>query len=209
MNEIKQAIKTIRGRGIVIRGNDIDTDQIIPARFMKVVTFDGLGEYAFFDLRYDEEGKKKSHPFNEERYQGAGILIVNRNFGCGSSREHAPQALMRAGIRAVIGESFAEIFGGNCTAMGVPTVVLSGEDTGSLMQMVEHDSSLTIEVDLPSSTVRCGERTFPFEMHPAYRSALIAGNWDSTSVLLSNVDSIESTARRIPYLCGFSTPAKK
>ncbi len=203
MNEIKQTIKTIRGRGMVIRGNDIDTDQIIPARFMKVVTFDGLGEYAFFDLRYDESGNKKQHPFNEERYQGAGILIVNRNFGCGSSREHAPQALMRAGIHAVIGESFAEIFGGNCTAMGVPTVVLSGADLLALMKMVESDPALSIEIDLPSSTAKCGGSTFSFEMHPAYRSALIAGSWDSTSVLLSNVEAIKSTAAHIPYLTGF------
>lgn len=203
MTEIKQTIRHIEGRGIVVRGNDIDTDQIIPARYMKVVTFDGLGEYAFYDLRYDEKGERKAHPFNEERYAGANILIVNRNFGCGSSREHAPQALMRAGIRAVIGESFAEIFGGNCTAMGVPTVTLSGPDILALMEIVEEDPNVSISVDLPSSTVQCGGRSFPFEMHPAYRSALIAGSWDSTSVLLSNVDTIERTAQRIPYITGF------
>lgn len=204
MNEIKQSIKKIKGRAMVIRGNDIDTDQIIPARFMKVVTFDGLGEYAFYDLRYDEEGRQKPHPFNEERFRGASVLIVNRNFGCGSSREHAPQALMRAGIRAVIGESFAEIFGGNCTAMGVPTIVLGSADTSTLMGMIEKDPALPLEIDLPGSTVTGGGKTFSFEMHPAYRSALIAGNWDSTSVLLSNVENIEATARRIPYLTAFS-----
>ena len=205
MTDIKQTIRQIDGRGIVVRGNDIDTDQIIPARFMKVVTFDGLGEYAFYDLRFDEKGIRKPHPFNEERYQDAGILIVNRNFGCGSSREHAPQALMRSGIKAVIGESFAEIFGGNCTAMGVPTLTLEGADVKTLMDMVETDPTVQISIDLPSSTVRCGEKSFSFEMHPAYRSALIAGSWDSTSVLLSNVNAIEATAKRIPYLTEFAT----
>ncbi len=204
MEEIRQSIKQIEGRGIVVRGNDIDTDQIIPARFMKVVTFDGLGEYAFYDLRYQESGEKKPHPFNDEKYQGAGIMIVNRNFGCGSSREHAPQALMRSGIRAVIGESFAEIFAGNCTAMGVPTVALAGADTATLMDMVETDPAVQITLDLPGGTVTCGDRSFSFEMHPAYRSALIAGSWDSTSVLLSNVDAIETTAGRLPYITGFS-----
>lgn len=204
MTEIKQAIKHIKGRGLVVRGNDIDTDQIIPARFMKVVTFDGLGEYAFYDLRYEEDGTRKPHPFNEEKYTGASILIVNRNFGCGSSREHAPQALMRAGIHAVIGESFAEIFGGNCTAMGVPTVTMESTAVQELMNLVEEDPSAQIRIDLPGGTVTCGNWSIPFDMHPAYRSALIAGNWDSTSVLLSNVAAIEETAGRLPYLTGFS-----
>lgn len=204
MNSIKQTIKHIRGRGVVVRGNDIDTDQIIPARFMKVVTFDGLGEYAFYDLRFDEDGNRKDHPFNQERYSGARVLIVNRNFGCGSSREHAPQALMRSGIHVVIGESFAEIFGGNCTAMGVPTVTLPGADVAALMEMVEADPAIEIEVDLPASVVTCQGKTFSFKMDSAYRSALIAGSWDSTSVLLSNVNAIEATAGRIPYLTGFS-----
>jgi 3-isopropylmalate/(R)-2-methylmalate dehydratase small subunit len=203
MTEIKQTIKHIRGTGLVVRGNDIDTDQIIPARYMKVVTFDGLGEYAFYDLRYEEDGTRKPHPFNDEKYAGASILIVNRNFGCGSSREHAPQALMRAGIHAVIGESFAEIFGGNCTAMGVPSVTLESSAVLELMDLVEANPSLEIRIDLPEGKVTCGDWSVPFEMHPAYRSALIAGSWDSTSVLLSNVASIEKTAHQLPYLTGF------
>lgn len=205
MQEIKETIKHISGRGIVVRGNDIDTDQIIPARFMKVVTFDGLGEYAFYDVRFDGDGNKKAHPFNNEKYQGASVMFVNRNFGCGSSREHAPQALMRSGIRAVVGESFAEIFAGNCTAMGVPTLTLSAAELQTIMSAIETDPSLSVDVDLPSSTLTVGETSYTFDMAPAYRSALIAGNWDSTSVLLSNIDAIEKTTATIPYLNGFAS----
>lgn len=197
--DIKEAIKHVHGTGVVVRGNDIDTDQIIPARFMKVVTFDGLGEYAFYDLRYDAEGAQKPHPFNEKKFSGASVLLVNRNFGCGSSREHAPQALMRAGIRAVVGESFAEIFAGNCTAMGIPSVTLSHETMLEVMNAVDADPATEISIDLPSSTISVGGASYTFEMAPAYRSALIAGNWDSTSVLLSHVDDIQRTAASIPY----------
>lgn len=204
MTEIKESIKHLAGRGIVVRGNDIDTDQIIPARFMKVVTFDGLGEYAFYDLRFDEKGEKKAHPFNEEKYAGSSILFVNRNFGCGSSWEHAPQALMRSGIRAVVGESFAEIFAGNCTAMGIPTITMDHQEVQSIMDIVENDPSSPVEIDLPASSLTIGGKTYPFSMSPAYRSALIAGNWDSTSVLLSNVEGISRHAATIPYLNGFS-----
>jgi 3-isopropylmalate/(R)-2-methylmalate dehydratase small subunit len=204
MNEIKESIKHLSGRGIVVPGNDVDTDQIIPARFMKVVTFDGLGEYAFYDLRFDEAGNRKTHPFNEEKYAGASIMFVNRNFGCGSSREHAPQALMRSGIKAVIGESFAEIFAGNCTAMGIPTMTLDHDVIRSIMDVIEADPSTPVEVDLPSSTLTVGSEKYEFSMAPAYRSALIAGNWDSTSVLLSNIDAIEKHAAAIPYLNGFA-----
>ena len=202
-NEIKETIKSVHGRAIVVRGNDVDTDQIIPARFMKVVTFDGLGEYAFYDLRFDAQGAKRQHPFNEERFQGASILVVNRNFGCGSSREHAPQALMRWGIKAVVGESFAEIFAGNCTAMGIPTVTLPHDQIQQLMAAVEADPFAEVTLDLPSTTLAVGPQRFTFEQNPAFRSALIAGSWDSTSVLLENLNAIEKTAAAIPYLNGF------
>jgi 3-isopropylmalate/(R)-2-methylmalate dehydratase small subunit len=205
MTEIKEAIKHLQGRGIVVRGNDIDTDQIIPARFMKVVTFDGLGEYAFYDARFDEEGGQKPHPFNDDKYSGASILFVNRNFGCGSSREHAPQALMRSGIKAVVGESFAEIFAGNCTAMGIPTMTLDHSVVDGIMTAIENDPSIPVNIDLPSSTLKVGEQAYTFGMSSAYRSALIAGNWDSTSVLLSHVDEIERHAATIPYMNGFTT----
>ena len=204
MQEIKHAISHVEGTAVVVAGNDIDTDQIIPARFMKVVTFDGLGEYAFYDLRFTEGGERKPHPFNDERFAGASIMVVNRNFGCGSSREHAPQALMRSGIKAVVGESFAEIFAGNCTAMGVPAVILPHETIVEIQKRIESDPSTMLSVDLPSSTITVGDTEYTFDMPPAYRSALIAGNWDSTSVLLSNVGLIEERASHIPYLSGFA-----
>jgi 3-isopropylmalate/(R)-2-methylmalate dehydratase small subunit len=141
------------GTGIPIRGNDIDTDQIIPARFMKVVTFDGLGEFAFFDLRFDDEDNQKEHPMNEERFQDANVMVVNSNFGCGSSREHAPQALMRWGIDAIIGESFAEIFAGNCLALGIPTVTADHETINALQQWVDDNPDGELEVDVESETV--------------------------------------------------------
>ncbi len=204
MNEIKESIKHLSGRGIVLRGNDVDTDQIIPARFMKVVTFDGLGEYAFYDLRYDDAGNTKPHPFNETKYTGSSVMFVNRNFGCGSSREHAPQALMRSGIRAVVGESFAEIFAGNCTAMGIPTMTLDHSVMETVMDSIESNPAIAVELDLPSSTLTVDGEQYSFSMAPAYRSALIAGNWDSTSVLLSNVDAIAKHAETIPYLNDFA-----
>ncbi|TVR31910.1 MAG: 3-isopropylmalate dehydratase small subunit [Spirochaetaceae bacterium] len=198
------AVDSITGRGIPVRGNDIDTDQIIPARYMKVVTFEGLGQYAFYDVRFKEDGSQKPHPFNESRYQGAGILLVNRNFGCGSSREHAPQALQKAGIQAVVGESFAEIFAGNCTAMGVPAVTLSSQDMLQLMETVEQEPTTEIHLDLRSNTLTAARQSFTFSLPPAYRNSLIAGTWDSTSVLLDNLEQIHQTAARLPYVDGFA-----
>jgi 3-isopropylmalate/(R)-2-methylmalate dehydratase small subunit len=144
-----EIVDRVSGTGIPVRGNDIDTDQIIPARFMKVVTFDGLGEFAFFDQRFDSEDEEKDHPFNEERFRDANVLVVNANFGCGSSREHAPQALMRWGIDAIVGESFASIFAGNCLALGIPTVTASTEEIGALQAFVEEnpDAELTVDVE--------------------------------------------------------------
>lgn len=207
MSEIQQSIRSVRGRGVVVAGNDIDTDQIIPARFMKVVTFEGIGEYAFYDLRYDADGTAKPHPFNDSTYAGASIMIVNKNFGCGSSREHAPQALMRYGIKAIVGESFAEIFAGNCTAMGIPTITMSHDEIRAIAGRVEHEPSLEIAIDLPSSTISVGEESHRFSMAPAYRSALIAGSWDSTSLLLTNLEKIARTAGSLPYLNEFSPSA--
>ena len=130
------AVTGHRGRGIVVRGNDIDTDRIIPARYLANVTFAGLEDGVFRDARFTADGQPKDHPFNERRFAGASVLVVNRNFGCGSSREHAPQALARWGIRALVGESFAEIFFGNCTALGIPAVCASAADVAALMDAV-------------------------------------------------------------------------
>ena len=148
MNTDKSERKLIRGRAIPVPGNDIDTDRIIPARYLKFVTFDTLGQFVFQDERFDENGKEREHPFNDERFKGGEILLVNNNFGCGSSREHAPQSLMRAGIRGIVGESFGEIFAGNCTALGIPTVRLKHEEIEVLMAAVEADPGTEITLDL-------------------------------------------------------------
>ena len=196
-------IASVRGRGIPVRGNDIDTDRIIPARYMKVVTFDGLGEYAFQDERYDQEGNRKEHPFNSDSYAGASILIVNKNFGCGSSREHAPQALHRWGINAVIGESFAEIFAGNCSAMGVPAVTAGTDDVEMLMAAAAETPEAEIVLDLVTMTVIVGDRKLDIAMPESSRSVLLNGTWDSTASLLTNRDLIERKAFELPYMNSF------
>jgi len=195
-------IDNVAGTGIPVRGNDIDTDQIIPARFMKVVTFEGLGEFAFFDQRYDDDDRPKDHPFNDERYHGANVLIVNANFGCGSSREHAPQALKRWGIDAVVGESFAEIFAGNCLALGIPTVTASPEAIGALQAHVEENPATRIEVDVERETVRYGDAAIDARVDDAQRESLIEGNWDTTALLRANSDEVEATANSLPYVDG-------
>ena len=197
-------IKGARGRGVPVPGTDIDTDRIIPARYMKAVTFEGLGQYAFQDVRFDQEGNAKDHPFNNPRHKGASILIVGSNFGCGSSREHAPQALMRWGIKAIIGESFAEIFAGNCSALGVPAVRVSAQEAEMLMHLVEEKPDTPIEIDLEKKLVRAAGYEIRLDMPESGRKVLVDGTWDSTAVLLANKDPIARTAARIPYLRGFS-----
>lgn len=197
-------ITNVRGTGVPVRGNDIDTDRIIPARYMKVVTFDGLGEFAFRDVRVSDDGSKTDHPFNQERYQNASILLVNNNFGCGSSREHAPQALMRWGIKGIIGESFAEIFAGNCNALGIPAVTVSPDQMQEIMSAVETDPELEIFIDVENPSVMVGDATYAAALPDAVRHSLVAGTWDSTSALLSNKDQIEATARRLPYVSQFT-----
>ncbi|CAI49187.1 3-isopropylmalate dehydratase small subunit [Natronomonas pharaonis DSM 2160] len=194
------SVKHVDGSGIPVRGNDIDTDQIIPARFMKVVTFDGLGEFAFFDQRFDEEDNEKDHPFNEDQYQDANVMVVNANFGCGSSREHAPQALVRWGIDAIIGESFAEIFAGNCLALGVPTVTADTETIEALQNWVEDNPDGDIEVDVEAETVTYGDTTVDVTVDDAQRKALVEGIWDTTALMKSNTEAIEATAESLPYV---------
>ncbi len=199
-----QVIDEVAGRAIPVRGNDVDTDAIIPARFMKCVTFDGLGEYAFYDERYDGEGNTKPHPFNEERFQGASILIVNSNFGCGSSREHAPQALAKWGIRAVVGESFAEIFAGNCTAMGIPALTMEHDKIETLMKLVEEQPDAELSVRVREQIVQVDRRVFEGFIPSASRNSLLGGTWDSTALLMSDRKAIENTAAELPYLSGFA-----
>ncbi len=204
MTEAESVRKLIAGRGIVVPGDDIDTDRIIPARYLRLITFEELGKYAFFDERFDDNGKPKKHPLNDSRFTGGSILLVNRNFGCGSSREHAPQSLMRMGIRAFVGESFAEIFSGNCTALGLPAARVSHEDAVRLQALVDADPSLDISVNLESLTVTAGSHTVPFTMPDSDRKSLASGTWDTTAMLLSNRETIRAAAARIPYLNAFT-----
>ena len=192
----------VTGTGIPVRGNDIDTDQIIPARFMKVVTFDGLGQFSFFDLRFDDDDNEKDHPMNEERFGDANVMVVNNNFGCGSSREHAPQALMRWGIDALIGEGFAEIFAGNCLALGIPTLTADHETINDLQQWVDDNADGEIEIDVAAETVRYGGREVGVTVDDAQRKALVDGIWDTTALMKANERSIAETAANLPYATG-------
>ncbi len=194
-------IERVAGRACVLRGDDIDTDRVIPARFLRCVTFDGLGEHAFED---DIEQAKGDHPFEAERFLGANILVVGRNFGCGSSREHAPQALMRRGFDAFVGGSFAEIFFGNCTALGLPCVTLSEHDLAELMDSIEADPQQELVVDLEERVVRFRAGSFPAGIPDGARGQLREGSWDATSVLLEAGAAIERTAQSLPYVSGFS-----
>jgi len=193
-------IDSVTGTGVPVRGNDIDTDQIIPARFMKVVTFDGLGEFAFFDLRFDEDDNQKDHPFNEPQFQDASVLAVNANFGCGSSREHAPQALMRWGIDAIVGESFAEIFAGNCLALGIPTVTADHETIVDLQEWIDENPDGEIHVDVEEETVTYGDTTVEATVDDAQRRALTEGVWDTTALMKSNADAVAEKAAELPYV---------
>ncbi len=193
-------VRSVSGTGVPIRGNDIDTDQIIPARFMKVVTFDGLGQFAFFDVRFDDDDDPKDHPMNEQRFQDASVMVVNANFGCGSSREHAPQALMRWGIDALVGESFAEIFAGNCLALGIPTVTADQETIEDLQAWVDDNPDGDVDIDVADETVTYGETTVDVEVDEAQRRALVEGVWDTTALMKSNADAVTATAASLPYV---------
>jgi 3-isopropylmalate/(R)-2-methylmalate dehydratase small subunit len=189
----------VAGRGIPVTGNDIDTDRIIPARFLKEVTFESMGEHAFEDARK----QNPEHPFNQSAYKGASVLVVGQNFGCGSSREHAPQALMRWGIRAIVGGSFGEIFFGNCVMLGIPCMVVSQEDLESMQKVVARDPQQTVMVDVEKQEVRLGDRVIKARMPDGPRNQLVTGTWDSTAVLLEAGGAIEETARKLPYVKGF------
>jgi 3-isopropylmalate/(R)-2-methylmalate dehydratase small subunit len=202
MSEIVK-ITAMCGTAVPIRGNDIDTDRIIPARYLKEPTFARMGDYPFFDERFDPSGKKKDHPLNDPEYRGASILFVNKNFGCGSSREHAPQALYRFGIKAIVGESFAAIFAGNCTMMGLPAVVVGAKEIDQLIKSVEENPRTEYSVDLQSKTISYGNQKLRFDMPETYRTALTQGYWDSTALLRANLDQVKRTAAKLPYMRGF------
>jgi len=199
-------IRQASGRPIPLRGNDIDTDRIIPARYLKAVTFDGLGHAAFFDERFDAQGNSKGHILDDPRFQakGARVAIVNKNFGCGSSREHAPQSLLRWGIKALIGESFADIFFGNCVALGMPCVTASEETVAAVMEAVERDPAHDLVIDLEALTATYLGRTYAVDLPAGVRNQFLQGTWDGTRVLLDAGERIRQTAARLPYVRGFN-----
>jgi 3-isopropylmalate/(R)-2-methylmalate dehydratase small subunit len=191
--------RQVSGRGIPVPGNDIDTDRIIPARFLKAVTFEGMGEHAFEDARK----QNPEHPFNQKAYQGASVLVVGQNFGCGSSREHAPQALMRWGIHAIVGGSFGEIFFGNCVMLGIPCLVATQADVEWLQKALARSPHETVTVDVDKQEVHFGGRVIKATMPDGPRNQLVTGTWDSTAVLLEAGAAIEATAGKLPYVKGF------
>ena len=190
-------VKVVSGRGLPLQGDDIDTDRIIPARFLKCVTFDGLGEQVFADDRTQLDGQ---HAFDQPQYQDAEILVVNRNFGCGSSREHAPQAIARWGIKAIIGESFAEIFFGNCVAMGVPCVTVTSEVAKHLQGAIAEQPQTPLTVDLESMTVTMGDFSAPVAIGDGARQMFTSGTWDATGQLVAQGDAVKATAAQLPYV---------
>lgn len=193
-------IETVSGSGIPLLLDDIDTDRIIPARFLRCVTFDGIGEHAFEDDREQDA----NHPFNQERFQNGSVLVSGRNFGCGSSREHAPQSLMRWGVKAIVAESFAEIFFGNCTSLGIPAVCASREDLTKLADAIEGDPALEFTLDLNALTLSFGSETVSVTMPESAQSALTSGQFDALAQLLARKDDIAATASKLPYLNSFA-----
>ena len=191
------------GTALALRGGDIDTDRIIPARFLKGISFAGLGEHVFADERYAVQRKGGVHPLDDPNHRGARILLVNKNFGCGSSREHAPQALRRWGITAVVGESFGEIFAGNCVALGVPCLRVTADEAARLQEAAEADSDRSFAIDLEEKTIRSGNLVVNVELPEGARVQFLGGTWDATSTLLEAGDGIERTAARLPYLNGW------
>ena len=191
--------RQIVGRGILLHGHDIDTDRIMPARFLKSVTFEGLEKHVF----EDDRRHAPEHPFNQPRYKGASILIVGRNFGSGSSREHAPEGLRRWGIRGLVGESFAEIFIGNCIAIGLPCLTLAPEDVIWLMETVAGNPEQEIVLDVEHRAVKFGDRTIPARLADAHHHQLVTGTWNATGALLDAGEAIDRVAKRLPYISGY------
>lgn len=193
-------IDSVKGSGIPLRGNDIDTDRIIPARFLKCVTFDGLGDNAFADDIAGLAEQGKTHPFRDPAYKNGSILVSNRNFGCGSSREHAPQALKRWGVRAIIAESYSEIFFGNCVAIGIPCYKVSHEVADKILDWIETHPSEEIETSTKHRTLKMGNEVVALELADGPRGQFLDGSWHARGVLLSNADKVTGLAEKLPYM---------
>ena len=195
-----EKITSRTGRGVYVPGNDIDTDRIIPARFMKCVTFDGLGEFLFYDVRKNADGSDKAHPLNDPRFKGATILLSGANFGCGSSREHAPQAIQKFGFKAVVAEGFAEIFFGNCVTLGIPCATATRADIAKIAAAVEANPQIEIVFDVARQEIRFAGQTVSAEVRESARDALVNGRWDAIGELLDGGAAVKATAAKLPYL---------
>jgi 3-isopropylmalate/(R)-2-methylmalate dehydratase small subunit len=193
-------ILEVKGTCVSVPGDDVDTDRIIPARYLKCVTFDGLGESLFYDVRFDQNGNPTNCSLNDPRFAGATILICGRNFGCGSSREHAPQAIYRYGFRAIVAESFAEIFFGNATTLGLPCVSASRGDLGRIRQVVDSEPKREMIIDLTAEVIRFGDSEFPASIRPSARDALINGRWDPIGELLEASALVKERMAQLPYV---------
>jgi len=198
-------ILSVSGRGVALRGNDIDTDRIIPARYLRCVTFDGLGEFVFEDDRKQLKAAGKIHPFDDARFAGAEILVVGSNFGCGSSREHAPQAIQKWGIKAIVGVSYSEIFFGNTVAMGIPCLRLAAKDIESLWGSIEADPRIQVTLDIEHLEVRWnGGKKAPAAMGDGPRKQFVTGQWDATGELVEGLKQVRTTAKKLPYVSAFA-----
>ncbi len=190
-------IKKITGRAVPVEGDDIDTDRIIPARYMRCVTFDGLGEFLFRDIRQTQDGKSTNHTIDQAKFKGATILVSGMNFGCGSSREHAPQAIVRAGFKAVIAGNFAEIFFGNSTTLGLPCVSAKKEDLQALTQLISSEPSTEVGINLENLKVTAGKLSFPVTMNASAQQGLLTGRYDAIADLLTNLPKVQELAARL------------
>ena len=204
-----EKIREVSGRGVYLPGDDVDTDRIIPARYLKCITFDGLGEFAFYDERFDDAGREKVHPLNDPLFKGAKVLVVGANFGCGSSREHAPQALFRYGIRAILAVSFAEIFFGNAVMLGMPCIVLPREEIERLGSALTDDSELKIAIDVATGVVRYGDHTATGGLAQGVRQSLVEGRWDPIAELLEAQDQVSQMANTLAYMSSPSSPSER
>src|SRR5688572_13997283 len=195
-----EKIVRVAGPGLPLRGNDIDTDRIIPARFLRSVSFEGLERHLFEDDIAQTRSQGVTHPLADARFENASILVVNRNFGCGSSREHAPQAIRRKGFSAVVGESFSEIFFGNSVALGMPCVTASQADVDRLQRIIDEQPSTDITIDVEALQLRCGAVQIGIALPSAARESFLDGTWDATGLLLDRFEQVEATMREIPYI---------